>query len=134
MTTAETKAQCVESAIRDDLTTEMGDSFETSRFVPFVVMHEFEGLLFSDCTAFSRSICRSELEAALREIRERVVNPEEINDSPDTAPSRRIQALAPSYQKPLYGVIAALEIGLARIRAECPHLNSWLDELESRVR
>lgn len=133
LATAETKAQCVEDAIRGDLTTEMGDRFDPSCFVPFVVMHEFEGLLFSDCTAFSRGIYRPELEAAFREIREQFVNPEEINDSPNTAPSKRIQALVPGYQKPLLGTRAMRAIGLARIRAECPHFNGWLNTLESRA-
>jgi hypothetical protein len=36
--------------------TYQGGRFDPRRFVPFVVMHEFEGLLFSDCAAFSRGI------------------------------------------------------------------------------
>jgi Domain of unknown function (DUF4276) len=58
-------------------------------------------------------------------------SPEEINDSPLTAPSKRVEALVPGYQKPFLGVLAALEIGLASIRAECPHFNHWLEKLES---
>ena len=131
MKTAETKAQCVESAMRDDLNTEMGARFDTSRFVPFIVMHEFEGLLFSDCTAFSHSIYRPRLETVFREIRDQFETPEDINDSPDTAPSKRVQKVVPDYQKPIYGVLAILEIGLARIRAECPHFGGWLTTLES---
>ena len=45
----EDKAQCVEASVRDDLVAEMGASFNAARFVPFVVMHEFEGLLFRQC-------------------------------------------------------------------------------------
>lgn len=97
-------------------------------------MHEFEGLLFSDCDAFSRGIGRNDLLPALSEIRERFVTPEEINDSPDAAPSKRVQALVPGYRKRLFGVRAAQEIGLAKIRAECPHFDGWLKTLESRVR
>ncbi len=40
------KAQSVQDAVRDDLVNEMGQRFDSRRFVPFVVMHEFEGLLF----------------------------------------------------------------------------------------
>jgi len=103
------------------------------RLVPFVVMHEFEGLLFSDCAAFSRSIGRPDLEASLRKIRDAFATPEEINDSPVAAPSKRVETLMPGYQKPLLGVLAAREIGLARIRKECPHFDGWLRQLESRV-
>jgi hypothetical protein len=131
--TIEEKAHCVQHALLRDLVTEMGDRFNPRRFVPFVVMHEFEGLLFSDCAAFSRGIYRPELEGDFREIREQFVTPEEINDSPDNAPSKRIESLVPGYQKPFLGVLAALEVRLDRIRAECPHFDGWLRDLESLV-
>ncbi len=129
----EAKATCVQDAVGDDVVTEMGNRFDPDRFVPFVVMHEFEGLLFSDCSSFSRGIFRPDLEASFREIRERFANPEEINDSPETAPSKRLKKLVPGYEKPLLGVLAVLEIGLLRIRAECPHFDGWLRQLESRA-
>jgi len=50
------KSSCVEVALAEDLSKEVGSSFNPSRFIPFVVMHEFEGLLFSDCTAFSQAL------------------------------------------------------------------------------
>jgi hypothetical protein len=127
--TAEEKARCVQDAMRNDLVAEMGGGFNSRRFVPFVVMHEFEGLLFSDCAAFSRAIYRSDLEDKLRDIRNEFTTPEEINDSPVKAPSKRIKALEPRYQKPLFGVRAAQEIGLARIQEECPHFRAWLTQL-----
>lgn len=130
---AEQKGLSIHDAIRDDLAAEMGKSFDPRRFVPFVVMHEFEGLLFSDCTTFSRSLGNPELEDSFRKIRENFATPEEINDSPVTSPSKRVEALVPGYQKPLYGVRAATEIGLSRIRKECPHFDGWLKQLESLV-
>jgi hypothetical protein len=128
------RGQYVQDALQNDLAEHMGDRFDRSRFVPFVVMHEFEGLLFSDCAAFSRGISRLDLETALGAIRGQFATPEEINDSPETAPSKRIETLFPGYQKPIFGVLAALEIGLSAIRAECPHFERWLSTLESRVR
>jgi hypothetical protein len=41
--------------------------------------------------------------------------------------------LKPSYEKPLLGALAALEIGLEKIRAECPHFDGWVRRLESLV-
>lgn len=72
------KALCVENAVRNDVVEELGASFNAERFVPFVVMHEFEGLLFSDCAAFSRGIGRSDLESRLQEIRDKFATPEQI--------------------------------------------------------
>lgn len=125
------KAALVESALLRDVVTEMGHRFNPQRFVPYVVMHEFEGLLFSDCAAFSRAIGRPKLEGDFHLIRDQFDTPEEINDSPDTAPSKRIAVLVPGYEKPLLGLLAALDIGLSPIRAECPHFNDWVARLES---
>jgi hypothetical protein len=97
-------------------------------------MHEFEGLLFSDCAAFSRGIGHPNLEGELTKIRSQFPTPEDIDDSPFTAPSKRVMVLLPGYEKPLLGVLAALEIGLNRIRQECPHFNEWLVRLELAVR
>ena len=131
--TTKAKAKSVQDAVQEDLASEIGRRFDHRRFVPFVVMHEFEGLLFSDCAAFSLGIGRPDLKKGLQKIREQFATPEEINDSPNTAPSKRVEALVPGYEKPLQGVLAVLEIGLERIRAECPLFNGWLEQLESLV-
>ena len=107
----------------------MAKEIGSVRFLPFVMMHEFEALLFSDCGAFCRSVDRVGLEPQLAKIRASFASPEEINDSPQTAPSKRIEALMPRYRKPLHGVSAARAIGLDRMRAECPHFNDWLERL-----
>ena len=96
-------------------------------------MHEFEGLLFSDCDALSRGVGRPELQPQFESIRNQFTTPEDINDSPHTAPSKRMESIIPGYEKPLLGILAVLEIGLARIRAECPHFNAWLSKLESLI-
>jgi hypothetical protein len=110
------------------LSTEIGDA---RRFVPFVVMHEFEGLLFSDCAGLSRGIGRPHLAADLQKVRDQFLSPEDIDDSPLTAPSKRLLSPLPGYEKPLLGNLAALEIGLARIRQECRHFDEWVTRLEA---
>ncbi len=126
------KALFVEEAMLRNLTENLESDLDAKRFVPFVIMHEFEGLLFSDCAAFSQGIGRQDLESRLRDIRDQFETPEDINDSPLTAPSKRVQDLVPGYEKPFLGTLAALEIGLDRIRAECRHFSDWLQRLESR--
>lgn len=127
------RAPCVEAALFKDIVSEMGHAFNPGRFVPFVVMHEFEGLLFSDCSAFSRGIGQPALEANFNQIRSQFETPEDINDSSTGAPSKRVEALVAGYEKPLLGVLAALEIGLTRIRSECSHFADWLSRLETVV-
>lgn len=130
----ERKAATVEAALDSDIQASMGSQFFPNRFIPFVMMHEFEGLLFSDCEAFSQAIGQPDLVDRLQGVRDAFNTPEDINDSPITAPSKRVLELIPNYQKPLMGTLAAIGIGLNRIRLECPHFNSWLQRLEGLAR
>ena len=121
----------VENALHDDVVRHMPHGFNASRFVPFVMMHEFEALLFSDCRRFVEGIGNGpQLARDFQDIRDQFDTPEHINDSPCTAPSRRILALVPGYQKPLDGTNVALHIGLDAIRNQCPHFADWLTRLE----
>ena len=108
----------------------MGPRFDRRRFVPYVAMHEFEALLFSDCEGFARSVGRPSLAPSLQTIRDSCASPEDIDDSPHTAPSKRIQTIMPKYQKPHHGKLAAKEIGLPAMRAACPQFRRWLERLE----
>lgn len=125
------KAQTIEDQLLEDVRESMGSGFDERRFIPYVMMHEFEAMLFSDCGRFGDAIDRPELAPRFQEIRDQFDTPEEIDDSPDSAPSRRIVRLIPGYQKPFLGNLAALEIGLGTIRSECPNFRCWLERLES---
>lgn len=125
------RSRFVEDALAADLAESMGGMYAARRFIPFVVLHEFEGLLFSHCERFSRGIGYPQLAPQLQIIRDRFGSPEEINDSPATAPSKRIEALIPTYKKPVLGIAAVLAIGLETIRSACPHFRSWLERLEA---
>lgn len=112
--TIEHKTQCVEGALHDDLAATMGSGFNSGRFVPFVVIHEFEGLLFSDCAAFSRGIGRPDLEDDFRGIRGAFATPEEIDDSPETAPSKRVEAQCLDTRSPFLGFLPYWRLDSAR--------------------
>jgi hypothetical protein len=101
------------------------------RFIPYVQMYEYEALLFSDAAKFAQGIEKPELAPEFQAIRSSFVTPEHINDSRETAPSKRIIKLMPGYQKPLYGTLAAIEIGLHAIRRECQLFNEWIEKLEA---
>ena len=124
------KANVIESLLLADICNELGVGIEQCRFVPYVMMHEFEGLLFSDAAKLGLGIGRPDLAPQFQTIRNQFATPEEINDSPQTAPSKRILDLFPRYEKPLMGTLAVLEIGLEAIRKECPLFRAWLERLE----
>ncbi len=101
------------------------------KFSSYLSLHEFEALLFAAPETFANSFPELNLRDALFAIRAQFQSPEEINDDPATAPSKRIKELCPIFRKRSDGPIIALEIGLAQIRAECPHFNEWLTKLEA---
>lgn len=127
------KAPTVHSALSADICEGMGSDFDPKRFVPYVMMHEFEGLLFSDCARFGEGISCPHLTDRFQEIRDIFGSPEEINDSPQTAPSKRVEALIPGYQKPFLGTLAVLHIGIDTIRSQCPQFREWLEVLERLI-
>ena len=96
---------------------------------PYIQVHEFEGLLFSNVDAFV-SVLPDAPVVELRSIRSAFGTPEDINDNIMTAPSKRIKTLIPHYQKTLDGTELALEIGLEAIRDECPRFDAWMRRLE----
>lgn len=107
-------------------------TLDNRKFYPYIQMHEFEGLLFANVEAFRLlpSISEEHINE-LRSIRNQFNNPEEINNSKETSPSHRLEALEFGYKKVEFGPVLALEIGLPAIRVECPGFNRWFSWLES---
>lgn len=126
------RAATVEEAVLKDVSQAL-TNFNPERFVPYVVMHEFEGLLFSDPVRFAQSIGQADLSCEFQTIRDDFQTPEHIDDSPETAPSKRILDLDKWYQKPLMGVQAVEDMGLEAIRRECPLFHQWIERLEGLV-
>ncbi len=124
------KAQLLENLLHDDISKVMGDSFNGSRFIPYIQLHEFEALLFSDPATVCEVLRSPEKADHIQKMRDGFVTPEEINDSPTTAPSKRLERLFADYRKRLHGVIAASRIGIQHMREECPHFNAWVEALE----
>ena len=100
------------------------------RFIPYIQLHEFEGLLFSDISVFQENFTVDEVDMnALQKAVEKYDNPEQINDSSRTAPSKRLENAINGYSKVLYGNFLAMEIGLEKIRNKCPLFNEWINKL-----
>ena len=106
-----------------------------ARFIPYIQLHEFEGLLFSAPNGFKElfpdlsSASRQELIDTVAEF----PNPEMINDRPTHAPSKRLERLIPTYEKPLYGGMIALENGFNAIMEKCPRFRIWIETLIARM-
>lgn len=92
------------------------------------MLHEFEGILFSKPESFSL-IAGSDIVNSVRIIRESYPTPEDINNSPETAPSKRIEALIPNYAKVKNGALLAKDMGIDVIMAQCPHFREWVESI-----
>lgn len=100
--------------------------------IPNLLVHEYEALLFCQPARFSDWVDNTSLAVTtLQQVRNSVESPEHINDNPQTAPSKRILAVMPQYQKTLHGPLIAGDIGLDEMRGQCPHFNQWLTKIES---
>jgi len=121
------RMDALEKAMKNDIS----DRYR-NRFVPYLQLHEFEGLLFNEIDIFRQQIPSGDLVGMkeLEQIFEKFDNPEMINDNPDTSPSHRLERIINGYKKVVYSNILAEAIGLYRIRQKCPRFNNWITTLE----
>lgn len=101
------------------------------KFWPYLQTHEFEAMLFVSPDTIANSLVESNKIPNLLEINNQFKSPEEINDNPETTPSRRLEKIFPHYRKVVHGPLITKRIGLDNIRAKCEHFNQWLIKLES---
>jgi hypothetical protein len=127
---ASDRVASLEAGLRGDIVMRLAGLPVAQRFIPYIQLHEFEALLFAAPEAFLEAFPGSQPKVRrLSAIRVKFPNPEDINDKPATAPSKRILDLFPDYQKPVAGLLIAQRIGLAAIRAVCPRFDAWVTRL-----
>lgn len=118
----------LENAMKQDIPDEI-----RNRFIPYIQLHEFEGLLFNNIEVFTRNFVKDEFTdfKGFQTIFEKYPNPEDINDRPDSAPSKRLQQHIEGYNKVVYGATLAQEIGLEKINSKCPRFKEWITKIEN---
>lgn len=123
---ANKRVSIMEQGMRESLGEEL-----CSRFIPYIQLHEFEGLLFSNIDVFESVVPKGDL-VGIEELRQTVAtfdNPEMINNSLETSPSHRLKRIVRGYEKVVYGNYLTEGIGLSRIRERCPRFNHWIESL-----
>jgi hypothetical protein len=103
------------------------------RYIPYLQLHEFEGLLFNNIDIFKNNISPDELVGLLelQEVFENFSNPELINNSKENSPSNRLKRIIKGYNKIVFGDILSEAIGINNIRSKSPRFNNWISKLES---
>lgn len=113
------------------LETQLATDVAENNFIPNLLVHEFEALLFAGTDKFAEWTDDSEVVSILKAVANAYPTPEDINNSPHTAPSKRIFDAMPEYQKTFHGPLIACEIGLDAMRLTCPHFHEWLLKLDA---
>ncbi len=105
----------------------------TRYFIPYIQLHEFEAILFSSPESFYDVYDNQEIVNYIQNIRNRYPNPEAINDSPQTAPSKRIIKIVEkhnnTYEKVIDGQDIAELAGIEVILENCPRFRQWVNQL-----
>lgn len=105
------------------------NAINDQRFLPYIHLHEFEAFGFIDAEITDQVLLSPNKIEEVRRVRNMFKTPELINNSPETAPSKRLQRIYPKYNKITDGRRIAESIGIERIRKECPHFNRWIKDL-----
>jgi hypothetical protein len=125
------KVEHIERAIKIDICDRIPGFRPDLRLIPYLSLHEYEGLLFSDPDALAQALMQPSLAAQFRQKRDAFPSPEDIDNSPATAPSKRVTAIYPAYRKVIEGTLGARAVGVAKMRQECPHFRNWFDKLQA---
>ncbi|MBE0469032.1 MAG: DUF4276 family protein [Methyloprofundus sp.] len=122
------KASILETVTLNEMIALLPEDDIAKRFIPYIEMHEFEALLFSDAAILAEKIKGSinQIQSILADYN----GPEDINSDPSKAPSKRLEKLMIGYKKVIMGKVISESIGIARIRQQCLHFDCWLQRLE----
>lgn len=101
-------------------------------FFPYIELHEFEAMLFSNVEKLEEAYFEYDL-TALKECVKIQNNPELINNGAKTAPSKRILDCINCFDKANVGVDVLEKIGIENIRAKCSHFSEWIKRIEERI-
>ena len=126
--------QCVElleKDLREDISHQVPYSL-LDHFVPYIQLHEFEALLFSDLHVLEYEYLDNQDRKALDALCEETqgLAPEEINNGPQTAPSKRLLK-ALDYRKGSAPAQWLELITVKRICEKCPHFAAWINVLSN---
>ena len=122
----------LEAKMKEDL--ELNENRQFNNYIPYIQLHEFEALVFSSANGFEALFEDNEMNyKGIRDVIETFPNPEDINDSPETAPSKRMQKLIKGYNKVAYGISLIEYTGIDIILGKCPHFRNWIENLKQAI-
>ena len=102
------------------------------KFLPYLQLHEFEALVFASEDKLPIAFVNKNREIQqISLINNQFTSPEEINENPDSTPSKRLKRIFPEYQKTFHSQLILSQTKIDDLRGKCSHFNAWLNRLES---
>lgn len=103
-----------------------------TKFLPYLQLHEFEALVFASEDKLPSAFINVPTKLAqVTAINNSFTSPEEINENPGFAPSKRLKSIFPDYQKTYHSQLILSQVSIDDLKSKCSHFNSWLTKLES---
>ncbi len=118
----------------DELEQKMAELFNNKKFIPYIQKYEFETLLFSEPSYYEEYFDNIQAKIDI----ENIINScggniEDINNSKETAPSKRIIKFLDDYdeafKKDFDGPLIIDDIGLTRVMEESPRFSQWIGKI-----
>ncbi|MCP9755182.1 DUF4276 family protein [Lacihabitans sp. CCS-44] len=101
-------------------------------FIPYIQKHELEALMFSEMSGFDFVIDSNESLEQINQIMISYPNPEDINNSPQTAPSKRLENIF-KYKKAFHGDLIFEMMDIKNILEKCPRFASWIEKIVNKL-
>ena len=98
--------------------------------IPYIQLHEMEALMFSDIRGFEMVVDDQKKIEQLISVMNEYSNPEDINNTPQTAPSKRLELIF-GYEKITDGEIILDTLGIEIMILKCPRFASWIKRIEA---
>ncbi len=114
------------------LSQEVNSIKEYRYFIPNIIRHEMETLLFANPIK-GFELEKDEIREEVMAICSEISNIEDINSTPEGAPSKRLEKIyqkyGQKYNKVAIGVDIAELTGIDVILEKCPRFKSWIDKI-----
>lgn len=126
----------VDTITANELEEKMSKLFNTKKFIPYIQKYEFETLLFSQPSYYEEYFDNAQAKIDM----ENIINScggniEDINNSKETAPSKRMITFFDKYDedfdKVFHGYSIIEEIGLQNVIEQSPRFSEWIKRIEA---
>ena len=118
-----------------ELEVKIGSLFSNRKLIPYIQQYEFETLLFSKPAYYEEYFSEVSVKIEFEEIIKSCGGVEAINNTRETAPSKRMSNIFSryneNYDKVFHGNGIAEDIGLDVILSQCPRFRLWVEKIQN---